>query len=94
MTKCKELGNTEFELIAINVDEDTEDGLQFLEDHPVSYPVLADPEGDIGIPYRIRTLPVSYLIDRQGRIVQSYRSFKLGDEVEIKQQIESLLQQK
>lgn len=90
----KELGNTEFELIAINVDEDTEDGLQFLEDHPVSYPVLADPEGDIGIPYRIRTLPVSYLIDRQGRIVQSYRSFKLGDEVEIKQQIESLLQQK
>ena len=46
----KELGNTEFEFIAINVDEDTEDGLYFLEDHPVSYPVLADPEGDIGIP--------------------------------------------
>ena len=89
----KELGNTEFELIAINVDEDTEDGLEFLRDHPVSYPVLADPEGDIGIPYGIRTLPVSYLLDREGRIVQSYRSFKLGDEVALKQQIESLLQQ-
>lgn len=89
----KELGNTEFEFIAINVDEDTEDGLDFLEDHPVSYPVLADPDGDIGIPYRIRTLPVSYLLDRDGRIVQTYRSFKLGDEVDIKQDIVSLLEQ-
>jgi thiol-disulfide isomerase/thioredoxin len=43
----RELGNAEFEFIAINVDEDTEDGIFFLEDHPVSYPVLADPEGDI-----------------------------------------------
>jgi len=89
----KELGNTEFEFIAINVDEDTKDGLYFLEDHPVSYPVLADPDGDIGIPYRIRTLPVSYLLDRDGRIVQTYRSFKLGDEVDIKQDIVSLLEQ-
>ena len=86
-----ELGNAEFEFIAINVDEDTNNGIFFLEDHPVSYPVLADPEGDIGIPYKVRSLPVSYLLDRQGRIVQSYRSFKPGDEIEIKQQILQLL---
>ena len=41
-----ELGNAEFEFIAINVDEDTDNGIFFLEDHPVTYPVLADPEGD------------------------------------------------
>lgn len=87
----QELDKEEFEFIAINVDEDTEEGIFFLEDHPVSYPVLADPEGDIGIPYGIRTLPVSYLLDREGRIVESWRNFKLGDEVAIKQQIEALL---
>ena len=87
----QELGNTEFEFIAINVDENTEDGIFFLEDHPVSYPVLADPEGDIGIPYRGRSLPVSYLLDREGRIVQSFRSYQPGDEIDIKQQIEILL---
>ena len=87
----QELGNAEFEFIAINVDEDTDNGIFFLEDHPVSYPVLADPEGDIGIPYKLRSLPVSYLLDRQGKIVQSYRSFKPGDEIEIKQQILQLL---
>ncbi|NKB32383.1 MAG: redoxin domain-containing protein [Pseudomonadales bacterium] len=87
----QEIGNDNFEFIAINVDEDTEDGLYFLEDHPVTYPVLADPEGDIGIPYRIRSLPVSYLIDQEGRIIESYRSYSLGDEAEIKEQILSLI---
>ncbi len=89
----RQIDSAEFEIIAINVDEDTEDGLYFLEDHPVSYPVLADPEGDIGIPYGIRTLPVSYLLDRDGYIIQSFRSFKAGDEIELKQEIQTLLQQ-
>jgi len=87
----RELGNEEFEIIAINVDENIENGIAFLEDHPVSYPVLADPEGEVGIPYGIRSLPVSYLIDRKGRIVQSYRSFKIGDEIQLKQLVEELL---
>ena len=89
----REIGTEEFEIIAINVDEDTEDGLEFLEDHPVSYPVLADPEGEIGIPYEIRTLPRSFLLDRNGQIVASYKSFKEGDEVTIRQEIEALLKQ-
>ncbi len=90
----QDIDKEEFEIIAINVDEDPEDGLYFLEDHPVSYPVLADPEGDIGKPYGIRTLPVSYLLDRDGRIVQSSRNFKLGDEVDLQKTIEALLQKK
>ena len=89
----KEIGTSEFEIIAINVDENTEDGLVFLEDYPVDYPVLADPTGDIGIPYRIRNLPRSFLLDRNGQIVDTYRDFKVGDEVEIKQAIETLLSQ-
>jgi peroxiredoxin len=86
-----ELGNVEFEIIAINVDEHIDDGIAFLEDHPVSYPVLADPDGEVGIPYGVRSLPISYLIDREGRIVQRYRSYKIGDEIQLKKLIEELL---
>ena len=88
-----EIGTEGFEIIAINVDEDTEDGLDFLKDHPVSYPVLADPKGKIGIPYGVRTLPRSYLLDRQGRIIVKYKSFKDGDETDLKQEITTLLNQ-
>lgn len=87
----REIGTREFEIIAINVDENTEDGLAFLKEHPVSYPVLADPDGQIGIPYGIRTLPRSFLLDRDGRIVASYKSFKAGDESKLKHEIEGLL---
>jgi len=88
----EEIGTEEFEIIAVNVDQYTEDGLAFLEKHPVRYPVLADPDGEIGIPYEIRTLPRSFLIDRDGQIVSSHRSFKTGDEIELKQEIERLLE--
>jgi thiol-disulfide isomerase/thioredoxin len=89
----QEIGTEEFEIIAINVDEYTEDGLAFLEEHPVRYPVLADPEGRIGIPYGIRTLPRSFILDRDGRIIASHKSFKAGDEIMLKREIEGLLEQ-
>lgn len=89
----QEIGTAEFEIIAINVDENSEDGLRFLENHPVSYPVLADPEGKIGIPYGIRSLPHSFLLDREGLIIASYKSFKAGDEIDLKQAILELLDQ-
>ncbi len=87
----REIGSEAFEIIAINVDENTEDGLQFIREHPVSYPVLADPEGNIGIPYGVRTLPRSFLLDRKGRVIASYRSFQAGDELKLKQAIKELL---
>jgi peroxiredoxin len=89
----REIGTGEFEIIAVNVDENTEDGLKFLTDHPVTYPVLADPEGQIGIPYGIRTLPHSFLLDREGKVVASYKRFKVGDEIKLKQVITGLLEQ-
>lgn len=89
----QEISTEEFEIIAINVDENTEDALEFLEERPVGYPVLADPEGQIGIPYGIRTLPRSFLLDRDGQIIASYKSFKVGDEIKIKREITRLLEQ-
>lgn len=89
----REINSDQFEIIAINVDEQTDDGILFLQEHPVSFSVLADPQGDIGIPYGLRSLPVSYLLDREGRIVNRYRSYKPGDEELIKQEILELLQE-
>ena len=87
------IGTNEFEIIAINVDQDTADGLKFLQRYPVDYPVLADPEGKIGIPYKIRSLPRSFLLDRNGQIVATHKSYKAGDEIKLEQDITDLLKQ-
>ncbi len=83
----RDIGTDGFEVIAVNVDEHSEDGLAFLRRHPVDYPVLLDPAGDIGIPYQLRTLPRSFILDRSGRVVASYRSYSAGDEQMLKQEI-------
>ncbi len=87
----RELGPDVFEVIAINVDEKTEDGLRFLEDRPVSYPVLADPNGEIGKPYNVRSLPRAFLIDQEGATVKIYKRFRNGDEERMKEEIKALL---
>lgn len=87
-----QLDSDHFEIIAINVDNDTADGEDFLLDTPVDYPVLADPAGEIGIPYKIRSLPVSYLLDRRGNIVKTYKGFQPGDELRIMADIRNLIE--
>lgn len=87
----REINDPGFEIIAVNVDEDTADGVSFLEQHPVSYPVLSDPEGKIGIPWNIRSLPRSFLLNQEGEIVQVYKRFKIGDEEQIKRAVKELL---
>ena len=89
----RDLGGKDFGIIAINVDEQTADGLRFQDRTPVSYPVLADPEGAIGIPWGVRSLPRSFLLDRDGRIVEVYKRFRAGDEARMKERIEALLRQ-
>ena len=71
----------------------TEEGVQFLQDQPVDFPVLADPDGRIGTPFGVQSLPVSFLLDRESRIVASYKGFKVGDEVKLKLAITGLLEE-
>ena len=84
-------GAERFEVIAINVDENPADGLAFLEKTPVSFPVLSDPEGTIGKPWGIRSLPRYFLLDQGGNVVKSYRRFRIGDEDDVRRAIEALL---
>lgn len=41
----------------------------FMGNFPVNYPVLLDESGYVGRKYRIRGMPTTYLIDRNGKIM-------------------------
>lgn len=59
----------------------------------MSYPVLADPEGEIGKPWGVRSLPRYFLVDREGQIVATYKRFNPGNEARLEQEISTLLKQ-
>ena len=68
-----------FEVLAINVDTDAKAAKRFLDRHPVSYPLLADPAGKLPEAYGLPTMPSSYLIGPDGKVVEVHSGYKPGD---------------
>ena len=80
-----------FHVLAINVDAIREDAIDFLKDFPVSYSVLADPEGRVSQLYNVMGMPSGYLINRKGKIVHSHIGFRRGDEEVLRKMIRNEL---
>jgi len=57
------------EIVAVNVKDKRPAALAFVKELKLNYPVLMDPEGEVGLLYGAFGLPVTYLIDRQGIVL-------------------------
>lgn len=82
-----------FEVLAVNVDSDPEDGIDFLLDQPVDFIVLTDPEGVTPAAYSVRGMPTSYLISADGVITMKHEGFKRSDAEMIEREILALAEQ-
>jgi len=78
-------------VIAINLDKDRAKADQFLAENPAHFTVLFDPEGEVAETYKLRGMPSSYLIDRQGRLVISHLGFRSRDKIPLQKNIVNLL---
>lgn len=63
----------------------------WLQAHPINYPVLTTDDATMNA-YGIKALPVTYLIDRQGRIAAEYGG--LVDKDDVERNIKTLLNEK
>lgn len=82
-----------FEVLAVNVDSEPEDGSEFLLDEPVTYVVVSDPEGVTPALYQVPGMPTSYLIDATGRVRMVHEGFKRSDIDMIESEIRKLLEE-
>ena len=78
-------------IIAINIDEDKADAQEFLERMPASFQIAYDPKGTVADLYRLKVMPSSYLIDRNGNVVHAHKGFKTSDGTRIEGKIQKLL---
>lgn len=92
LTKLRtEMKKQPFEVLAINLDEETAAAKGFLREYPVNYPVLLDPEGQVASQYQLPGMPTSFILDKRGRIQHVHVGFKPQDIDKIRQQVKSLL---
>jgi thiol-disulfide isomerase/thioredoxin len=86
-------GKNRFEVLAVNLDEQPQDGRDFLARYPVTYPVLSDPKGATPEKYNLQGMPTAFMIDAQGRIAKVHTGFRKSDMAEIQQQLTTLIKE-
>lgn len=60
----------DFAMLAVSNDEDRAALDAFVKDHQVSFPVLYDPDRQVGDAYGVWGYPETFLIDRTGKVVE------------------------
>lgn len=90
MNKLQEqYGSNGFEVVAISLDESRKDAEKFLSRVPANFEVAFDETGKTAKSYKLKAMPSSYIIDRDGRLVHK----SLGFRNEEKKVVEARIQQ-
>lgn len=86
-----ELAEQGFEVLAVNVDENKKDALDFLEEFPVEYPVVWDSGGGNARSWAVPGMPTGYVIDRKGVLRHIHKGYRRGDGEKLRALLEELL---
>jgi thiol-disulfide isomerase/thioredoxin len=81
-------------IVAVNLDKSRELSDEFLKETPANFRVAYDPEGKAASAYRVKGMPSSYLIDREGRIRSSHIGFREENSASMEAAIQALVQQR
>ena len=81
---------SDFVMLAINLQEDAALVRSFAEELGLSFRILLDASGEIAAAYGARTLPMSYLIDKDGSILARVVGIRNWDQPEFERLFRSL----
>lgn len=80
-----------FEVVAVNLDKERELANAFLKKVDVNFIVAFDESGDTAAQYKLRGMPSSYLIGRDGKLYASHIGFREKDKSKMEHAIKQLL---
>jgi peroxiredoxin len=82
------------EIVGVNLDEEPTEAKAFLEKTPAKFAVMADASGQCPQEFGVKAMPSSYLIDRKGVIRHVHLGFKPSEASQLREQVNSLLDEK
>jgi len=80
-----------FEILAINLDKERKLADEFLGQMKVNFMVAFDADGKSAADYKLKGMPSSYLIGRDGNVYASHIGFREKDKLELEQAIKQLI---
>lgn len=82
------------ELLGINVEDDASGARKYLNETPVTFPILFDPDGRVSKQYQVKAMPSTILVDRHGNVRHIHYGYKPGYENDYQDQIRALVREK
>lgn len=94
MNKMQSLyGKEGFKVVAINLDESRARAETFLKQIPAKFDIAYDPHGNTAEHYKLKAMPSSYIIDKNGNMIHANMGFHNKDEADLEEKIRNILQQ-
>jgi len=88
---ARQLGPQGLVVLGVSVDKDPNAYKNFLQHFPVSFQTARDPDEKVNLKYGTIQFPESYLIDRNGKVVEKFISAQNWASPEMIQHVQSLL---
>ncbi len=82
-----------FNLLGINIDDDSRQAMQMVKELGVSFPVLFDESKTVSELYDVKVMPTTILVDREGTVRHIHHGYKPGYEDKYLTEIRSLLRE-
>ena len=82
-----------FNLLGVNIDDDSREAMQMVKELGVSFPVLFDETKQVSKLYQVEAMPVTVLLDREGTVRHVHHGYKPGYEEKYLTEIRSLLRE-
>jgi hypothetical protein len=80
-------------IVAVNLDRERPPAERFLAQTPAGFRIEYDPEGELATQFDVTGMPMSFLIDRHGRVRERHAGFREAQRAEREAQIRTLLQE-
>lgn len=75
-------------VVAISVDKDVKDAVEFLKDHPADFTVVSDPSSKCAKAAAVKGMPSSYIVTPNGEILYVHKGFRPSDMEEITKKLQ------
>ena len=82
-----------FNLLGVNIDDDSRRAMQMVEELGVNFPVLFDERKEVSQLYEVEAMRLTVLVDRNGTVRHVHHGYKPGYEEKYLTEIRSLLRE-
>ena len=87
----EKLGADNFQVLAVNLDENSQDADKFLKEAHANLLVAYDPKGTTPESFHVKAMPSSFLLDRNGKVVFIHEGFSAKDRESLESQIQNII---